>query len=277
MPVVAHQMLARVDVRAMSVAWSNDRVLQLIELYQNCGCLWDSTDYDYKNKLKKRDAWNTISKILDLPLKEVESKIHTLRSQFTRERKKLKSSNKPGCAITWFAYEPLQFLLKCESSASGKESTLNQIDDSSFKLEAQLDEEQDSHEFQQTENAESRPKKRRNEEKINDAYKLMMEAKKLRNEDCIDEFDVYGKYVASELRNIRDEYSTLIAKQHINNILIDARFGKYRQEYSSFGYNTVHASDPLTSHLSPVVKIEERSHSVNSEQDSQQSSVHVVD
>lgn len=56
--------------------------------------------------------------------------------------------------------------------------------------------------------------------------------KRLEDRDTIpDNFDVYGKYVASELRNIKDEYSTLIAKQYINNILIDARIGKYRQEY----------------------------------------------
>lgn len=49
-----------------------------------------------------------------------------------------------------------------------------------------------------------------------------------------DEFDVYGKYVGSELRNIKDEYCTLIAKQFINNILIDTRLGKYRKEYNTY-------------------------------------------
>lgn len=75
-----------------------------------------------------------------------------------------------------------------------------------------------------------------------------MQKKRLEDRDeMTDEFDVYGKYVGSELRNIKDEYSTLIAKQFINNILIDARIGKYRQEYNTYGYNTGRQITPGTS------------------------------
>lgn len=71
----------------------------------------------------------------------------------------------------------------------------------------------------------------KNEEKPDEAR---MEAnKRLKEKEDTDEFDIYSKYVASELRNIKDEYSTLIAKKLINNILIDARIGKYRKNTSA--------------------------------------------
>lgn len=43
-----------------------------------------------------------------------------------------------------------------------------------------------------------------------------------------DEFDIYGEYVASELRQVKDVHSLLMAKYYINNILIKTRMGKYR-------------------------------------------------
>lgn len=54
-----------------------------------------------------------------------------------------------------------------------------------------------------------------------------------------DEFDVYGQYVGSELRELKDEHSALMAKYYINNILIDARLGKYRPGYSTESQSTV--------------------------------------
>jgi hypothetical protein len=71
----------------MSAVWGNEIVLQRFELYQNHGLLWDTSNRDYKNKIKKNDAWEDIANALKLPRKEVETKIHTLRSQFLREKK----------------------------------------------------------------------------------------------------------------------------------------------------------------------------------------------
>ena len=71
----------------MSAVWGNEIVLQLIELYQNHGLLWDTSNRDYKNKIKKNDAWEDIANALKLPRKEVEAKVHTLRSQFLREKR----------------------------------------------------------------------------------------------------------------------------------------------------------------------------------------------
>nr|XP_026496143.1 transcription factor Adf-1-like [Vanessa tameamea] len=115
----------------MSVVWGNDTVLLLIELYESRDLLWDTSHRDYRNKIKKTDAWEDIAKALKLARKEIETKVHTLRSQFVRERKKVKSSKTTGSgredvkSSAWFAYDAMKFLLK-GATTSGSLDTNNQ-------------------------------------------------------------------------------------------------------------------------------------------------------
>lgn len=79
----------------------------------------------------------------------------------------------------------------------------------------------------------SRPTRKRshpNEVRLEEAYEVMHVAKnRLMSRD---EFDVYGQYIGTELRALKDEHSVIMAKYYINNILIDARLGKYRTGYN---------------------------------------------
>lgn len=77
-----------------------------------------------------------------------------------------------------------------------------------------------------------------NEDRLEEAYKVMNLAKNkiIAQDEC----SVYGQYVASELREIKDEHSVIMAKYYINNILIDARLGKYRSGCSTTNQSTVH-------------------------------------
>ena len=100
--------------------WTNDVVLRLIDLFRSYKCLWDTTNNDYKNKNKKRASWEEIAQEMNVSREVVETKIHNLRSQFTRERKKVQASKKGGTEEVkqsfWFAYEPLMFLMKGETT-----------------------------------------------------------------------------------------------------------------------------------------------------------------
>lgn len=46
--------------------WSNPICLNLVDLYRERECLWNSTDDNHKNKIKKLDAWNEISQIMKM-------------------------------------------------------------------------------------------------------------------------------------------------------------------------------------------------------------------
>lgn len=95
----------------MALVWGNDTVLSLLELYESHELLWDTSHRDYRNKIKKNDSWEAIAKELKFSRKDKETKVHTLRSQFVRERKKVKFSKTTGSgrddvkSSAWFAYD----------------------------------------------------------------------------------------------------------------------------------------------------------------------------
>lgn len=86
--VVAECGRVRNESLNMSIGWGNETILHLIELYQSYGLLWDTANRDYRNKVKKNDAWDDIAKALNIPKKEIENEIHTLRAQFIREKRR---------------------------------------------------------------------------------------------------------------------------------------------------------------------------------------------
>lgn len=112
--------------------WSNNQITMLIELFQQHAILWDASNKDYKDKFKKHDAWADIAAKLNVPQKEVEIKMHTLRSQFSREKKKIKSTKQTGSGAEevfkskWQWYDSLQFLLR-GATTSGTSDTMGTV------------------------------------------------------------------------------------------------------------------------------------------------------
>ena len=98
-----------------TMEWTKEQVIILIELYEAHPALWDPTDPSYKNKVKKIDAWKSISAALAIERAEVEKKMKTLIGQFHREVKKSKSTSGSGAAdvyeSNWFAYSSMTLLL----------------------------------------------------------------------------------------------------------------------------------------------------------------------
>ncbi|KAF9416066.1 hypothetical protein HW555_006478 [Spodoptera exigua] len=125
--------------------------MQLIELFQSKPLLWDCSIKQYKDRNKKNDAFEKISKVPNIPKKDVETKIH-------REKKDVGKKTTGSGAIEkckWIYYEPLEFLL-CGATTS----VLKKMDE--------------------------REKK--------------------------DPFDIYGEYIAAELRSVKDDQALTQAK-----------------------------------------------------------------
>ena len=66
--------------------WSNDKVLKFIEDYHGFTCLWDVTCSDYKNRVKRKAALESLATVHEVPVGDIEKKIHNLKSSFYRER-----------------------------------------------------------------------------------------------------------------------------------------------------------------------------------------------
>lgn len=70
---------------------------------------------------------------------------------------------------------------------------------------------------------------KRKKDDLSEIYEIMKSAK-TKMEQPKDEFQVYAEYVATELRNIKNEHAVLQAKYFINNILLEEyliKMGKY--------------------------------------------------
>lgn len=64
--------------------WSEDKTLNLIEMYRERSLLWNSRLTDYKNKNKSHDALLEISILFETDKDETEKKIKYLLSHFGR-------------------------------------------------------------------------------------------------------------------------------------------------------------------------------------------------
>ena len=69
--------------------WPNDKVLKFIEDYQACSCLWDVNRPDYKNRVKRKSAIESLAAKYEVSVADIEKKIHNLKTSFSRERKKI--------------------------------------------------------------------------------------------------------------------------------------------------------------------------------------------
>ena len=91
--------------------WPNDKVLKFIEDYQACSCLWDVNCPDYKNRVKRKSAIESLAAKYEVSGADLEKKIHNLKTSFSRERKKcIPASGSAPKKSSWFAYDYLLFL-----------------------------------------------------------------------------------------------------------------------------------------------------------------------
>jgi hypothetical protein len=95
--------------------WNRETTLQLIEKIRASN-VWDVKSREYKDCSKRKDIFSTIGEELGFSPREVESKWHTLKSQYSRELVKVMSSRKSGAGTediytpSWYAYKSLSFL-----------------------------------------------------------------------------------------------------------------------------------------------------------------------
>ena len=116
--------------------WNRTDVRDLIELYHSHECLWNVESSQYKDRNLRFLAMNDIhdrmkDSLPNISLDDIKKKIHTLRSQYNRERKSRITSMKSG-AITNGIYTPklwcfdsLQFL---DDIAEGRQTTPPSMD-----------------------------------------------------------------------------------------------------------------------------------------------------
>ena len=57
------------------MAWSNEKIFDLIQLFEKKEILWKKNDKNYHNIVKKEDAWREIGEIMGEEISVIKSSI----------------------------------------------------------------------------------------------------------------------------------------------------------------------------------------------------------
>lgn len=92
------------------IAFSDEKIFILLDLYQKNECLWDVKSPDYKNAIKRKSALSNIAENLNLDQELVKKKIASIRATYLLEKKKIADSQRTGSStgdvyiptVSWF-------------------------------------------------------------------------------------------------------------------------------------------------------------------------------
>ncbi|XP_053611222.1 uncharacterized protein LOC128675681 [Plodia interpunctella] len=234
--------------------WSEKETLEFVKIYLRHQCLWNPDDDNYKLRFRRQKAFSDIVAELKvttgiaLDESEVKIKIKNLRSTYAQELAKirLRSSSdsiyKP--TIKWFSewHKCFNGIIK-RRSFPNIEGDAQEQDDEIWILQQSDNENEGTEDIDpfvtQTDEAYHQIFKNESKDSHMQSYK---QKKKLRHENISadnsdisyrsstesdahlseDEFDIYGKYIASQLRNM-DLQKALRVQLEIQNIVSQAR------------------------------------------------------
>ena len=217
--------------------WSREKIIDLIKEYKKCECLWNADLKDYKNILKKKDAWHDIGRNLEINAADAEQKMKSILAAYRREKKKVTDAKISGSGAEemyepkWFAYQHMKFMHNINRPRATRES-LNHTDDSCRNVS-------DISESNNEENGEgSQPKANSNymhnrvkecgrREKEPDGKRFKLSDKvEIAKDDCA----TFGEMVAHKLRKLPSDYDRLLAQRKIDDILHNMLIGVLRKQ-----------------------------------------------
>lgn len=105
--------------------WTQEKTIELIQEFEKNECLWNVRIKDYKDLLKKKDAWCDIAKMLESNVEEVEKKMKSILSAYRREKKKVGTNG--VYEPKWFAYKHMLFLHDINRSKKTKDSKKGKV------------------------------------------------------------------------------------------------------------------------------------------------------
>jgi len=250
----------------MSDKWSKEKIIHLIELYENASCLWDSKSSDYKNKIKRKDAFIDIANKLNFEEQEVRKKIESLLTQYRREKKALvlkSGMSSDDVKTPWYAYKYFHFLTKKNTpritrSNTSEDGESNLFDSDLLETESGNEDsvsEQNSVEIENpSENVEQSvphfdkkkkklflsPKRQKmskrnyeDDDQTKEAYAIMKSCySKIQENKQRDELKVYGESVEFRLRKIKNPITVCLLKNQIDNLLFKAEMDQYTHDSS---------------------------------------------
>ncbi|XP_018576045.1 uncharacterized protein LOC108914678 [Anoplophora glabripennis] len=200
--------------------WSKQEVFSLIHLWKLHPELWDVKNKEYRNKTKKQAALRAIAAELRTPEKEIYRKFHNLRTQFHQEMRRIKArrngdTTEDTYRTSWKYFDAMTFIMDHSIPRSVK----------NLGEEAKTENGTDESDNADITDIYIRPEfveLKRSQINIEEKEPSCLIRNPLQVGDKItDEFQVFGDFVASELRNLRSRENQNRLKRMIQRSILE--------------------------------------------------------
>lgn len=182
---------------------------------------------------------NNLAEKNGVTLVELERKIHSMKTQFYRERRKLFNSKRLKVASkssNWFGYVPLMFLIR-KSETKNSQSIIikeeqTEVGSSNTEIATTINDTEQAENENDIENC-IFPIVECGDHKVQQNGNNVDSTQLLECSNCLtmshrDEFSIFGEYIACTLRQCnRQRKEIAIAQHQISNILFNLEMGIY--------------------------------------------------
>ncbi|XP_069704795.1 uncharacterized protein [Periplaneta americana] len=235
--------------------WTTALVLQFIKAYEKRELLWNNTHTAHKILNKKNEAWEEISKELNIEVSELKNKMSILLATYRKARNKTIETN---VEPRWFAYKSFSFLHNRYQRRSTKNieegayfmtefipeqkqeeiyeedsklfsdqlslaSGSNMLEDYPSTAPQQQQQQQSNRNAYASSMAIGSRKRCAEDEdsRVDESYGILQSLEK-------DEYDAYGEYIARKLRSM-DKRTCAYVQKAFSDVIFDAEMGKYAE------------------------------------------------
>lgn len=220
------------------MSWSNDLVLEFLELYRREQHLWDPKHPQHKNRIENNNAWLRIQSSLSIhcSVVDLKKKKESLMTSFRMHlKRKLKSQD--GYSTTWFAYPIMESFLggKYECDNTNQLEHEFYTNDNQFNTQTLLSEASTPRTANPTDKKSNKQTVQVNNSKTKNFDNTELKYAKKQMDDAVtylknvaaqkresDECELYGRLLAKKLRKL-DEHQRDVAMHEIDNIMFRAR------------------------------------------------------
>ncbi|CAG4933783.1 unnamed protein product [Parnassius apollo] len=240
------------------MSWTNDVVLEFLDLYKREDILWDPKNPLHRNRREISEAWTRIQTSLSINCsvqdlkKKKESLMTSFRMHWNRKKKSLGNYH-----TTWFAYPCMESFLsekyECDSTEQLENeffnNTIDQSQQQQISSELNIGQrytttERNNDVKRYTRSTVSTNTTNNKTNKTSNSNYDHVYTKKETNEDerllrlpterrDIDEYDLYGQLLAKKLRKL-EEHQRDVAMHEIDNIMFRAKMQSSTSQARSF-------------------------------------------
>ncbi|XP_036409602.1 uncharacterized protein LOC118795308 isoform X1 [Megalops cyprinoides] len=204
--------------------WSRPKVEQLCNLWKTKPSLYN-LDHACHDRWQKRRDSEEIAQHLGTTVEELLKKMKNLRSQYARERRKTRFSPSDNCHVSsskWYLLSALKFLEKSDAPLSSTAEVSAEVKDDRFHP-GEVSTEEKANLTNELRNGHVTSAV--TEKRIRLAQDERTDAVNVREPPAEDAFDIFGKFVASELRQMENAQMQKLARLRIQQVLVDVQMG----------------------------------------------------